>query len=222
MEFAIGAGEGEVFELAIFCHESGSGVGEGNHGTILFDAHAFEDGAGRLQLLPVAQGAGGEGEAFADGALASWMDVGGVADIGGHDHRGARGLLPDALLGLAECRMGAAVRGELDEEERQLFTPDVAPIGDHRREQLFVGGGLSGVRLALIPERAADREGLERRDHAVVQGRGAVVAAELGHDGGRGRGLALDFGFFHGLRVEMVPPVLEGPVGFADGLELIR
>ena len=52
-----------------------------------------------------------------------------------------------------------------------------APVLDHGREQRPVLGGATGVRLALIPDRALDRERNQRGDHAVVELRLPLVFA---------------------------------------------
>ncbi len=95
-------------------------------------------------------------------------------------------IADDQQLRLAQLRPGALrrllldrhERGELDEEERELaLAPVLAPVADHRRQQGLVFMGAPGVRFALVPDRAADRIGNQRGDHAVVEVRRAAAAS---------------------------------------------
>src|SRR5262249_22257981 len=64
--------------------------------------------------------------------------------------------------------------GELHEEKWKVaFVPRVTPVANHRLKQMRVEIGplRPGVALSLIPDDALDREGCERRDHAVVESR---------------------------------------------------
>ena len=55
--------------------------------------------------------------------------------------------------------------------------PIGAPVANHRGEQHLILGAAAHVRLALIPNGAADREGDQRGDHAVVE-RGNFILAD--------------------------------------------
>ncbi len=50
-----------------------------------------------------------------------------------------------------------------------MAAPAATPIGNHQRKQFAVLSGAAGVRLPLVPDRALDREGFERREHGVVE-----------------------------------------------------
>ncbi len=143
-----------------------------------------------------------QGQALTDGPLVDGVDVASVPDVRGERHARRGELLGSEGLGLADERRPpivappVAVGRELDEVERELgLTPARPPVRDHRREQLAVLVGAVAVRLPLVPDRAPDAVGQDRRDHAVVERGGAVLVGALlgGHRGdGADRGASPD------------------------------
>ena len=71
-----------------------------------------------------------------------------------------------------------AERGDLHEAEGEIaLAPVGPPVGDHRGKERAVLIRRGDVRLALIPDRAADGVGNQRGDHAVVETRRLALPA---------------------------------------------
>src|SRR6266496_4997165 len=93
----------------------------------------------------------------------------------------------------------AVVRQLNDAERKVTLTPAFTPGFDHGGEQHAILLGACFVRLALIPERTANREWNERGDHTVVDGRGDTVLAKcVGNGRRRLRTCTLGFGLVGG------------------------
>src|ERR1043165_2628223 len=75
-------------------------------------------------------------------------------------------LSPITLIRLSLARM--PVR-KLHKVERKLMPPRTSPVTNHDRKQRAVLISASGVTLALVPDRATNRERHERRNHRVVK-----------------------------------------------------
>ena len=150
-------------------------MGEGHaHGVALGFCRA-EHGAGILQIGPaVGLGEGHEGQAVPHLLLLAGMDVGQVADVEGDGHAGvgdgeALGL-PHPDLGQLGGLVAIAVRRQLHEVEREVpLAPEVAPAPDQGLLLLEVELAVHAVGFALVPDGAADGEGDEGVDHAVVE-----------------------------------------------------
>ncbi len=164
------------------------------------DAHAaaldFVRGVERARLLQlqtvgVRQRPAREPEPHVE--LVARVYVVGVADVDGDGHAGVRRGAHRERLRLAQLGPLAVNRvprarlpvGELHEVEGEVAeVPGRAPVADHGGEEGAVLLGAAGVRLALIPDGAADGVGRERREHRVVEDGGAVLVR-------RARGLRL-------------------------------
>jgi hypothetical protein len=101
------------------------------------------------------------------------VDVFGIADVSGDDHRGARGFLQREGLGLADLGAHAAVWRDLHEQERNIAeaegaVPRAAPVGDHGGKQGLVLFGAIAVGFALVPDDPFDWHPLQGGEHRVV------------------------------------------------------
>ena len=56
-----------------------------------------------------------------------------------------------------------------DVEGEVALLEEIAPVADHGRQHLAVLVAAIGVLFALVPERAGDRQGRQRRQHSVVE-----------------------------------------------------
>src|SRR6185503_18238512 len=137
-------------------------------------AHPAIQRTGALALLPVGLRESPLRETLADLALLERMDVGGIPDVHGHGHAGVRHREREPLRVTEERRLAAVARvaegRDLHEVEREVAVSEGrAPVADERREERAVLARALAVRLALVPDRAADRVRDERRDHAVPE-----------------------------------------------------
>src|ERR1700730_16509387 len=122
-------------------------------------------------------------EPLADVKLVAWVDVVRFANIDDDRHaclrRSQRHHLCFAQLGpiaVSRLRLGRPPTSELNEIERKLtLVPRRPPITDHRREEGPILISAIGIALALVPDRAANRIRLERRDHRIVENAGTVL-----------------------------------------------
>ena len=149
-----------------------------------------------------------ECKAASDFLLILWMNVAGVADVGGHSHACVRDVestelcLPNAGE-IVRIAVAVLERRELHEIKRQLLVfPDAAPAVDEGFFLLVIEHALAVVGFALIPDCAPDAVRFQWGDHAVVK---------------RERGLVVNVPVAAFLRVilEVVGDVFQG----GDGLE---
>ncbi len=129
-----------------------------------------------LEAVVFTQGA--EGEAVAHFFLVYRVDVVGVAGIDCDRNTRMGHALRRYLLGFPHLGPGSVtrrvlavhVRRQADDVKRKIaLAEQLPPIGDHGREELAVLVGALGIGLALIPDRAGERERSDRRQHTVVQ-----------------------------------------------------
>ena len=119
--------------------------------------------------------------------LIARMNVYRVANVDRDGHAGIR-QRSGAALSIAQTgpvafgeRIGVAVVGQLDEVKGKVaLFPVFAPVANHAGKENGVASGVIGVRFALVPDCAANREGNQGADHAVVKrGRGVGVHRRL-------------------------------------------
>src|ERR1041385_716485 len=177
-KFFVLATNRKASEFAAARFEALADVVEADRGFATLDAHRAKGRAGVSDLLAVRDAARGHGQAFAHGPLLRGMDVLLVAHIVDGHGAGVGKNFADELLRFAQLGPSAILRflldcmerRELDGEEREVtLAPILAPVADHVGEEPAILLGAAGVGLALIPDRALDRVGDERRDHAVVE-----------------------------------------------------
>ncbi len=209
LEKAIAAGDLEMRErFAIACGEAAGGVVELHTDGGAFDAVAgVERTAGVDVGLAVGLCHGPEREAAGDFFFLRGMDVRHLADVADDGHAGVRDV--EALcLRLPELRedlrlLSAVLEGgDLHEVERQLgLLEHAAPGGEQGLFLVGINEAFIVVRLALIPDGAAEGEGHERMDHGMVErgGRAGVGGECLRLAGHGGHGLIFLQRGLHGL-----------------------
>lgn len=117
-----------------------------------------------------------------DDAFAAGVDVVDIADVVGCGHARAKCALECAPLGFAKFVVGAlfeppssvVVGGELDVQERKLFSPGEPPLFDQDGEGPAVHKGPVDVGFALVPKCAAYPVWCDWCDHPVVEDGRAV------------------------------------------------
>jgi len=72
-----------------------------------------------------------------------------------------------------------AISRQLHNPKRELIPELSPPVQNHSRQRAAVKVRGTNVCLSLVPYRALDRSVDERRDHAVVEGRGVVVGRRV-------------------------------------------
>ena len=193
-EFAIRAREGEGVEfLAIATVQFTPAAVKSQHRLAVLHLHRLEDRPRADHIfLAVSFVEREQGETLAHVLLVRRMNVPGVVhEVGDDGHAGvrqpqaARLGLPDGGQLLGRIRAGLVavaeviVRRELDVVEREVaLAPDVAPAFDERLELVGVTRAVvrvHAVRFPLIPECTAQREGLQWRNHRVVNRAGHLV-----------------------------------------------
>src|ERR1051325_5131286 len=176
------AGDDEALELAILRDEAAIGVGETEHDFAATNlAASWQRARSGRNLFPVNPAKCPESKTAADFLFVLGMDVLRLADVDvdAHAGLGQRERLEHRLAYQRPVARGAAVEvRQLRPGERKLVTPARAPVGHEQRELGVINHCLRrrAVRLALIPERAADGVWDERRDLAVEKSADVALA----------------------------------------------
>ena len=147
---------------------------------VALDGHRFESRpAIHHVLFPVGLGQSPECQPAPDLLFVLGVDVFEVPDVADDGHAGVGHRLGGGLrlpeltnhLGVAAVVVGR----DLHEVEREItLAPHLPPATNQRFGMLGIHHPLAAVRLALIPDRPAQGEGLDRMDHPVVK-RGRVL-----------------------------------------------
>ena len=184
-------GLGREEEILLFCHFEGAqgftirtveafGIVERYVGRPVTNFHRLEKWPGRHTGMSIGAIQRPSGQSLSHLLLVPRMHVERVSPIRADRHTAVCHLTHQAPLAVSEPGPAGTVQaGELHIVEGKLLLPLRAPTFGQQFEQLFVCLDVVGVRFALIPEEACDREALQRSDARFEEVAGLVGVALL-------------------------------------------